>query len=189
MLGRLRGRLTYGNVMSTVALFIALGGTSYALTLPRNSVGSRELRARSVGSSEIRTGAVASRQIHDRAIKLRDLAKATRTALRGEQGPTGPVGPAAATYFAAINSGGGVRAGAARVNTLGIGAQRVDFSSSVDACAFSGTLAKVPGGSPEDPPPGASITVAATGDGGVLVRTWDAANQPKWLPFHLVVAC
>jgi hypothetical protein len=31
--------------------------------------------------------------------------------------------------------------------------------------------------------------VAPTGDGGVLVRTWDAANQAKGLPFHLIVAC
>ena len=44
MLGRMRERLTYGNVMATVALFVGLGGTSYALTLPKKSVGSRELK-------------------------------------------------------------------------------------------------------------------------------------------------
>jgi hypothetical protein len=75
------------------------------------------------------------------------------------------------------------------VNTVGLGAQRVDFASGVAACAYSGTLAKVPAGSVVDPPPGATITVSSTGDGGVLVRTWDAANQPKGLPFHLIVAC
>ena len=40
MFERVKSRLTYGNVMSTVAVFIALGGTSYALSLPRDSVGS-----------------------------------------------------------------------------------------------------------------------------------------------------
>src|SRR3954465_8130982 len=30
---------TYTNVMSSIAVFLAIGGTSYALTLPRNSVG------------------------------------------------------------------------------------------------------------------------------------------------------
>src|SRR4051794_3021074 len=109
VLSRLRSRLTYGNVMSTVAVFIALGGTSYALTLPRNSVGSRELRERSVGASELKTGSVASRDLRNRAIKLRDLALATRTTLRGKQGPPGPRGEPAAAYFAAINSGGGLR--------------------------------------------------------------------------------
>ena len=38
---RIRDRLTYANVTATLALFIALGGSSYAaLKLPRDSVGS-----------------------------------------------------------------------------------------------------------------------------------------------------
>ena len=38
-------RVTYANVMSTVAVFVALGGASYAATqLPPNSIGSRQLR-------------------------------------------------------------------------------------------------------------------------------------------------
>ena len=41
---------TYTNVTATLALFIALGGTSYAVTtLPRNSVGPEQLRTNSVG--------------------------------------------------------------------------------------------------------------------------------------------
>jgi hypothetical protein len=45
LLHRARQRLTYANVMATLALFIALGGTSYAaLTLPKNSVGSKQIR-------------------------------------------------------------------------------------------------------------------------------------------------
>ena len=51
---RLRDRLTYANVISSLALFIALGGTSYALTLPRNSVGSAQIRDRRA-RLEIRT--------------------------------------------------------------------------------------------------------------------------------------
>ena len=39
MLRGIRNRLTYANVMATVALFIALGGVSYAaVKLPKNSV-------------------------------------------------------------------------------------------------------------------------------------------------------
>ena len=45
----LREWVSYANVMSTLALFVALGGTSYALTLPRNSVGSSQLKSDSVG--------------------------------------------------------------------------------------------------------------------------------------------
>ena len=45
MLVRTRRQLTYGNVIATIALFVAVGGTSYAaVTLPRNSVGHRQLK-------------------------------------------------------------------------------------------------------------------------------------------------
>src|SRR4051794_20512545 len=101
---RLRDRLTYGNVVATTALFLALGGTSYAVaTLPRNSVGSEQLRSSSVGASEIRRGAVRSSEIRERSIRLRDISKSTRNSLHGQSGPQGPPGP---TFAATINSGG-----------------------------------------------------------------------------------
>src|SRR4051794_37415285 len=108
VLQRLRSRLTYANVMSTLAVFIALGGTSYALTLPRNSVGSRELKPRPVGASELKTGAVTSRDLKNRTIHLADISTATRKSLRGEPGPPGPAGPAGVTLRALVDSGGGV---------------------------------------------------------------------------------
>jgi hypothetical protein len=46
---RLADRLSYANVIATVALFIGLGGTSYAIvTLPEHSVGQRQLKAGAV---------------------------------------------------------------------------------------------------------------------------------------------
>jgi hypothetical protein len=40
MFARLRSRLTYANVIASIALFMAMGGTGYAaLTLPKASVG------------------------------------------------------------------------------------------------------------------------------------------------------
>src|SRR3954447_17991148 len=103
---RLRERLSYANVMATIAVFIALGGSSYAaIKLPRNSV----------GASQIQAGAVRSTEIKDRSIKMSDLATSARTALHGEAGPQGPRGLAGAAgapgtpaigYWAAIDSGG-----------------------------------------------------------------------------------
>jgi hypothetical protein len=82
---RLKGRLTYGNVIATIALFVALGGSSYAaIALPRNSVGTNQLR----------TGAVRSSDVKDRALSARDLSEAARRFLRSQsQGPRGPQGP------------------------------------------------------------------------------------------------
>jgi hypothetical protein len=47
MLARVRGRLTYANVIASLALFVALGGTGYAaLRPPRNSVGPAQMSVR-----------------------------------------------------------------------------------------------------------------------------------------------
>lgn len=49
-LSYLRIHLSYANVVATLALFVGLGGASYAaITLPANSVGARQLRERAVG--------------------------------------------------------------------------------------------------------------------------------------------
>ena len=50
----MRSRLNYANVVATLALFIALGGASYAaVELPANSVGSRQLRDGSVTTQKL----------------------------------------------------------------------------------------------------------------------------------------
>lgn len=47
-----------------IALFIALGGTSYAATqLPPNSVGTKQIRAHAVTSSKIQNGAITSKKL------------------------------------------------------------------------------------------------------------------------------
>jgi hypothetical protein len=40
---RVRGRLSYANVMATLALFVALGGAAYAIDFPKNSVTSKNV--------------------------------------------------------------------------------------------------------------------------------------------------
>lgn len=83
MLGRLSKRLTYGNVMATAALFVALGGTSYAaLTLPVDSV----------GPSQIRAGAVRSAEVKDATLLIRDFKASERAKLRGLRGLPGQTG-------------------------------------------------------------------------------------------------
>jgi hypothetical protein len=51
---KLRSRLTYANAMSTIAVFVALGGGAYAVTVPRNSVGPSQLKAGSVTSVKVK---------------------------------------------------------------------------------------------------------------------------------------
>jgi hypothetical protein len=55
MLARIRPKLTYANLMATLAVFIALGGASYAATqLPRNSVGTKQLKKNVVTTAKSR---------------------------------------------------------------------------------------------------------------------------------------
>jgi hypothetical protein len=186
----IRDRLSYANVMATAAVFIALGGTSYALTLPRNSVGRAQLRSDSVGRSEIRKNAVTSPAIRNRAVKLADISRGARARLRGQTGPAGPPGPAGPTFAAAITYGGHISKGSAlTANRDGVNGRLVEFPRAVDGCVAVATLAVVPGGGVETPPPNGHATVAPSGDGRVLVRTWSADGQATELPFHLIVAC
>lgn len=98
---RLRERLTFANITAATALFIALGGTSYAaITLPRNSVGTNQLR----------TGSIRSVDVKDRSLEARDLSVNARRFLKGqkgEQGERGPVGPAGNAGQAGTTTGGG----------------------------------------------------------------------------------
>lgn len=61
----LRERLTFANVMSVVAVFIALGGTAVAL------------KANSVGSRQVRDGSIKGRDVANGKLKGQDLAEAT----------------------------------------------------------------------------------------------------------------
>jgi hypothetical protein len=50
----LLGKLTYANVMATVAVFIALGGASYAaIKLPKDSVGTEQLQKGAVTATKL----------------------------------------------------------------------------------------------------------------------------------------
>jgi hypothetical protein len=75
-------RLSYANVMSTIAVFVALGGAAYAVVaLPANSVGTRQVKNRSLGVVDLSRGAV--RSLHG---------KAGSAGARSATGPTGATG-------------------------------------------------------------------------------------------------
>lgn len=71
MLARFRQRLTYANVMSTIAVFIALGGSSYAALqidsgdIANNSVRGVDVRNRSLSERDIRRNALGGRSIRE----------------------------------------------------------------------------------------------------------------------------
>lgn len=91
---RVRARLNYANVMSTLAVFIALGGVSYAaVKLPRNSVGSAQIKKNAVTGSKVRNSSLTGADIKNRSLTAADF----RGTLLGAQGPAGPKGDPGAT--------------------------------------------------------------------------------------------
>lgn len=83
---RLVSQLTYSRVMATLALFIALGGSAYALQ--RNSVGTRALKPNAVKSKQIKNRSVRGRDVKRRAIGKKQVRLGQLTAAAGT--PSGP---------------------------------------------------------------------------------------------------
>lgn len=191
---RLAGRLSYANVTATLALFVALGGTSYAVTaLPRNSVGSAQIKRSAVGPSELRRGAVSTRAIRNGSVTARDVSRDARASLRGakgDPGPKGDPGAPAVSYEAVVNSGAGrVRGNALTVDHQGgSGQYAVAFDRDVSGCVATATLSDAQNGPTLETPPAGRITVGSAGP-RVLVRTFAADGSPQDLPFSVAVAC
>lgn len=91
MLRRFGSRLTYANVMATLAMFVALGGVSYAaITLPANSVGTKQLKNKAVTGKKIASNAVTSGKVKNFSLRQIDFKLGELPA--GAQGPAGPKG-------------------------------------------------------------------------------------------------
>ena len=58
---RLRPRLSYANVMSTMAVFVALGGSSYAAV----TINGSSIRNRSIPGAKLRHDTLTGRQIKE----------------------------------------------------------------------------------------------------------------------------
>jgi hypothetical protein len=71
---RIRSNLSFANVISVIALFVALGGANYAaVTLPKNSVGAKQIKKNGVGASEIKKNAVRAAEIKSNAVSASEI--------------------------------------------------------------------------------------------------------------------
>ena len=85
--------LTFSNLVAVLALFVALGGVSYAATkLAKNSVGGKQLKKDAVTSPKVKDGSL---QASDFKAGTLLSGPSGPTGLPGPAGPPGPPGPAA----------------------------------------------------------------------------------------------
>jgi hypothetical protein len=173
--------------MATIAVFVALGGTSYAVVqLPRNSVGSKQVRKNAIGNSEIRSGAVRSKSIKDRSVALRDISLSTRNSLRGQAGPQGPPGPGVSSLAAAVTAGGAFarESGTVARSHLTEGLYKIAFNRDVSSCYALATISGSASGEIS-----AEMSTAPGEQNYVYVFAKDTAGNLSDRPFHVVVVC
>jgi hypothetical protein len=66
---KIRAKLSYANVTATIAVFLALGGGAYAVTIaPKNSVLSRSIKNRQVKKADLANGAVTNPKLATDAV-------------------------------------------------------------------------------------------------------------------------
>lgn len=138
-------------VIAIIALIVALGGTSYAaFNLPKNSVGSRQLRKGAVTSAKIHNGAVSSSKIARNAItsKQLNLAQLGTVPSASNASNSDALGNAPATSFqqkilwARVAPDGTLTAGSGTISSgiLATGLYEVIFNRSVTGCAYEATI-------------------------------------------------
>src|SRR5690349_13389680 len=116
---KIRARLTFGNVVALVALFVALGGVGYAATkLPKNSVGSRQIKANAVTAAKLKAEAV--------------------TAAKIKPGAVGPVQLGAGSVVTAALADGAVTGAKVAAGTLGTVPSATRAATAGDAATLQG---------------------------------------------------
>lgn len=90
MKGKRRKRLSYANVVASLALFAALGGSSYAAI----SVTGAQVRDGSLSGRDVHNGSLTSRDVRDQSLLARDFRSGQLTqGPKGDPGERGPAGP------------------------------------------------------------------------------------------------
>lgn len=189
-------------VLSAVALFVALGGTSYALTVTsrtvkNNSLTGADIKENSLGSGDIRNGTLRRRDFRSGELPRVQNASpgtpgASGTGGPGAQGAPGAAGSALA--FARVQANGTVDPNASRgivlVAKAGAGIYCLNFTggtpknimATIDISGADSRKARVSGSAI----PAAVTSTCPAGSDMVLATAQDAVGNVD-LPFYLAV--
>jgi hypothetical protein len=194
MLRKLRPQLSYANVAATLALVLALGGSSaYAVSKIRtrhigyhavtaakvnyNAVTAGKVRNNSLSGSDIRDNSLRTQEVRNGSLKSEDFA-----AGQLPKGDKGDKGDPAASIGVVTSVGTLVNSRGVTALSPGAGATyTATFSQDVSKCAVVGTVADNDGG---------ALTAAPGGTPQqVTFRTRNAAGDATQQPFSFAVAC
>jgi hypothetical protein len=95
---RISGRLSYANVMASVAVFLALGGGAYAATqLKKNSVGTKQLKKNAVTGAKVKDQSLTGKDIN--LAKVGTVPSATNAANATTAGTASALTPLEAVHL------------------------------------------------------------------------------------------
>lgn len=154
MLRKLRSKLTYANVASTLALVLAVGGgTAYAATKIRTSnirhhaVTASKLANNAVTPSKVKNGSLSGTDIRDSSIRTNDVRNGSllATDFAANQlpaGPKGDPGAPATSIYGVVTADGGITNGKGVTSMApgGNGAYTATIGQDVSKCATIATL-------------------------------------------------
>jgi len=205
--------------MATVAVFIALGGVSYAaITIPTNSVGSKQIKRGAVKNSDLRRSAVKTGKVKNGSLLSKDFKPGQLVAgspgATGPQGPqgspgaTGPQGPQglkgdkgdpgtngtngapATALWAVVGETGTLARGSHVVSTSQIGGFAGSYQVIFDRDVSNCAFVAGLGGTTAETPAGEVSTARRSTDvNGVFVETSNSAGTVSDRAFHLAVFC
>ena len=165
--------------VALLALFMAMGGSAYALVITSGSIKNNTIRSVDVRNRALTGTDMRSNRVGGGAIKESSL---------------GPVPSAFVAHgsarFAVVNAGGqSVRGrGITSAARTAEGRYQVIFEADIRGCGYYATIG---GPTAAAPPDNGQITVSALGSNvnGVDIRTTGANGVEANKPFHLVVLC
>jgi hypothetical protein len=178
---KLHTRISPASLLAVIALFVSLGGVSYAAA----TIGSAQIKNNSVKGTDIKNGSIASK----------DISSKTRAALKGQQGPkgaAGPAGPAAANVYAVVTDAAGA-ANSSLVRGKGVVSVSeatgtlVRFDRDVSNCVWVASKNE-----PGTAIAGAGlvqVSLSPTGNDTLDVRTRTTGGVITDAPFHVAVLC
>ena len=178
-------RLTPSPAMAValVALFMAMGGSAYALVVTSGSIKNNTIR-----SQDVRNGGLVGKDVRANGLGGRAIKESTLGAV-----PSSFV-TAGSAHFAVVNAGGqAVRSrGITSAARTAEGRYQVIFDGDVRGCAYFATI----GGPTAAAPPNSGEVMVSSLDSnvnGVDIRTNDGDDPNPGAavnrPFHLVVLC
>jgi hypothetical protein len=201
-------------IISMIALFLAAGGTTYAITLPTNSVGPAQLRRSAVLNSKMFPGTVSNSKMGKGAVTFSKMADNQMTSQKIRNGSllgqdlaantiTGAqvnVSTLGITRFAQVNAGGSIGAQSGGISVTQAGSQTIlNFGSSVSGRpilatllggtpATAGEISVAPcGGASSHNPGGISCPGAANSSNFVAVNTFNSSGAPAERAFYITV--